>query len=101
MVLSDEYEIGLGIVIIKGVAFGTDVILMGLFGGDPGRIGGNVNDRNIFKRNRWNRSLFKQNFFVLGNERLFSTKDSWLVRININDKLHHSPGTHRHSTSSF
>ena len=30
MVLSDEYGTGLGIVIIRGVAFGTDVILTGL-----------------------------------------------------------------------
>ena len=30
VVLSDEYGIGPGIVIIKGVAFGTDVILTGL-----------------------------------------------------------------------
>ena len=30
MVLSDEYGTGPGIVIIKGVAFGTDVILVGL-----------------------------------------------------------------------
>ena len=30
MVLSDVYETGPGIVIIKGAAFGTDVILTGL-----------------------------------------------------------------------
>ena len=58
MVLSDEYGTGPGIVIIKGVAFGTDVILTGLLV-DPGRIGRNGNDRNIFKRNRWNRSLLE------------------------------------------
>ena len=31
MVLSDEYWTGPGIVIIKGVTFGADVILTGLF----------------------------------------------------------------------
>ena len=30
MVLSDEYGIGQGIIIIKGAIFGIDVILMGL-----------------------------------------------------------------------